>query len=223
VAGADIDWAAYQAGRGHRRVLLPPTPFERQRYWVDPTPARDHLIYTARWEQAPAVPATGAADPVLVLGTAAHGVDRVKVAFRSAGRIVVDDLAQVSGPRVTVCDLTGIAPDAADGASALDSALTLARTLAASRAQATMIFVVNRLLDAGSGAIEPRRALITGASLVIPQEYPGLRCRIVDIDAAGTLSNGWLDALVAEAGADETASIVAWRSDELLSAVSRVR
>jgi malonyl CoA-acyl carrier protein transacylase len=41
VQGVAIDWAAYESGRGARRVLLPTYPFERQRYWIDdPVPAR---------------------------------------------------------------------------------------------------------------------------------------------------------------------------------------
>jgi phthiocerol/phenolphthiocerol synthesis type-I polyketide synthase E len=34
--GVAIDWAAYGAGRGGRRIPLPTYPFERQRYWVEP-------------------------------------------------------------------------------------------------------------------------------------------------------------------------------------------
>jgi acyl transferase domain-containing protein len=36
VAGVTIDWPAFHAGGGRRRVPLPTYPFERQRYWIDP-------------------------------------------------------------------------------------------------------------------------------------------------------------------------------------------
>ncbi|WP_394845469.1 SDR family NAD(P)-dependent oxidoreductase [Pendulispora brunnea] len=34
VKGAQIDWAAFHAGRGHRLCTLPSYPFERQRFWL---------------------------------------------------------------------------------------------------------------------------------------------------------------------------------------------
>jgi acyl transferase domain-containing protein/SAM-dependent methyltransferase len=36
--GVAVDWSAYQAGRGVRRVSLPTYPFERQRYWIKTEP-----------------------------------------------------------------------------------------------------------------------------------------------------------------------------------------
>src|SRR6185369_8802006 len=37
-AGVEVSWKAVH-GRGRRRVPLPPYPFERQRYWIDPVAA----------------------------------------------------------------------------------------------------------------------------------------------------------------------------------------
>jgi natural product biosynthesis luciferase-like monooxygenase protein len=35
VAGVEVDWPAFHAGRRRRRVPLPTYPFERQRHWID--------------------------------------------------------------------------------------------------------------------------------------------------------------------------------------------
>ena len=37
VAGAHVNWTAFDAGRGRQRVALPTYPFERQRFWIDET------------------------------------------------------------------------------------------------------------------------------------------------------------------------------------------
>ncbi|HSK79450.1 MAG TPA: amino acid adenylation domain-containing protein, partial [Thermoanaerobaculia bacterium] len=45
LAGADVDWSAFDGGERRRRVPLPTYPFERQRFWIDPAeiapPARE--------------------------------------------------------------------------------------------------------------------------------------------------------------------------------------
>lgn len=41
--GHSIDWAAYTAGEIRKRVPLPTYPFERKRFWIDPTPLTDSI------------------------------------------------------------------------------------------------------------------------------------------------------------------------------------
>jgi len=36
LAGVEIDWSSFYADQPRRRVPLPPYPFERKRYWIDP-------------------------------------------------------------------------------------------------------------------------------------------------------------------------------------------
>jgi acyl transferase domain-containing protein len=43
-SGVEVDWEAYQRGRGGRRVELPSYAFERQRFWIDP-PAQDRSLH----------------------------------------------------------------------------------------------------------------------------------------------------------------------------------
>ena len=40
-AGAPVDWSRLHGGLRRNRVSLPPYPFERQRHWIDPAPAKD--------------------------------------------------------------------------------------------------------------------------------------------------------------------------------------
>jgi acyl transferase domain-containing protein len=40
VNGGTIDWTAFYGDEVRRRISLPPYPFDRQRFWVDPPPAR---------------------------------------------------------------------------------------------------------------------------------------------------------------------------------------
>jgi acyl transferase domain-containing protein len=37
--GVDVDWHAFQAGRGGRSVVLPTYPFQRERWWIEPESA----------------------------------------------------------------------------------------------------------------------------------------------------------------------------------------
>ena len=44
-AGVEIDWASFQGldgGRHRRKTALPTYPFERQRYWIEPSPGARH-------------------------------------------------------------------------------------------------------------------------------------------------------------------------------------
>ncbi|HYO12244.1 MAG TPA: beta-ketoacyl synthase N-terminal-like domain-containing protein, partial [Thermoanaerobaculia bacterium] len=68
IAGAEVDWPGFHAGARRLRVPLPTYPFERRRYWIEPTsspsPAEE---VTAPTEVSAPVPA--AAHPRPALGT----------------------------------------------------------------------------------------------------------------------------------------------------------
>jgi acyl transferase domain-containing protein/acyl carrier protein len=42
VAGVTVDWAGVYRGAASQRLALPTYPFQRERYWIDPEPARTH-------------------------------------------------------------------------------------------------------------------------------------------------------------------------------------
>ena len=53
VAGAAVDWAAFDRDYSRRKVSLPTYPFQRQRYWVEVEPARTSNVATAEFLTAP--------------------------------------------------------------------------------------------------------------------------------------------------------------------------
>ncbi len=104
--GLELDWNALYGAQRPRRIELPEYPFARQRYWLEPEaaaapaavvaatasavvpavaappavhPARDSLSYVRQWEELPAAPATptiAAANVLIVLSDACHGLER---------------------------------------------------------------------------------------------------------------------------------------------------
>jgi acyl transferase domain-containing protein/aryl carrier-like protein len=69
LAGIQVDWAGFYAHEPHRRIPLPPYPFTRQRYWIEPrkkeaVPHTEQVLlrknpdiadwfYTPSWKQTP--------------------------------------------------------------------------------------------------------------------------------------------------------------------------
>jgi acyl transferase domain-containing protein/acyl carrier protein len=70
------------------------------------------------------------------------------------------------------------------------SLLRLARALGRQDlARSVQITVVSRrLFPVADGAVRPEQATLLGPCLVIPQEYGGIRCRVVDADSASGLA-----------------------------------
>ncbi len=70
---------------------------------------------------------------------------------------------------------------------------------------------------AGESGLVPAKATLLGPVRVLPREFPGVRCRSVDVQrpAPGTRAERELvDALVAELGASDAHEVLAWRAGE---------
>jgi len=66
----------------------------------------------------------------------------------------------------------------------------------------------------GEERISPERATLLGAAMVMPQEYPGLSCRVLDLDHRlfdAPASDRWGERLVSEASSADLDRIVAYR------------
>lgn len=98
--GQRVDWNAFHAGRGSRRVPLPTYPFERRRYWVDPAASTmvtggrgasaargklpiDEWLTVPVWKRGrgtgPATDREASPEPVLLFGDAAGVGERLAV------------------------------------------------------------------------------------------------------------------------------------------------
>ncbi|BCA53917.1 polyketide synthase [Nitrospira sp. KM1] len=78
-----------------------------------------------------------------------------------------------------------------------------------------LLIVTRELYDVTGGeTIGPEQATVLGACRVLPQEYPSLHCRVIDVDreaACSMFSAFWCDRLAAECAAPDTETVIAYR------------
>src|SRR5205823_435655 len=103
LAGANVDWPAFWSRETRRKIHLPAYPFERERYWIEPSqrpgeasrPALERRsdpadwLYVPAWKQTPQQqPAAGDGRPWLVLAAEPFG-EQVAARLRDGGRRVM--------------------------------------------------------------------------------------------------------------------------------------
>ncbi|HEX2206891.1 MAG TPA: type I polyketide synthase, partial [Longimicrobium sp.] len=260
-AGAPVDWAAFNAGRGGRRVSLPTYPFERQRYYLEP-PTRIPVpaivdtgkradvaswFYLPSWRRADVLSAASAdvsdqawlvfaddggvgasvAERLWQRGARVTTVDaRAATAERAPGHWTLDPRSGDAAYDALVSALVrrGEAPagivhawsvGAGEDAVArgAESLVALARALARHGINDAI-----RLLAVTGGAqevdgrdsVDPSSAAVLGPLKVIPQEYPNVSVRAVDLDPAADPAHS-ADAVLAELNAHDAAPAVAIR------------
>ncbi|TDC73860.1 SDR family NAD(P)-dependent oxidoreductase, partial [Streptomyces hainanensis] len=202
--GVDLDHTALA---GHRpRVAVPTYPFRRRRHWPEPAPR----LHRVTWVAAP----PAAAGPVGTVRLAGPDGELARaLATRLAGRGIV---VRRDGPADRTVLLAGPATADLDAAThALPAAL---RELfpSLSRPDARLVTVTEDVHVTGLAAERPRpaQALLTGLTLALPEEFPGLAAHSVDLSSRDPLD------LRADAVERELLGlgdgVVAWRSGHRL-------
>ncbi len=237
LCGVRIDWEAFHSQEGLHRVPLPTYPFQRQRFWIDTTPASvgaapgrasrpqdglalprekpDDWFYLPVWRQSaprplPDLPdgnwlifadrrgtgaelgarlaAQGANVAVVHAGDAFARTGDREFAIRPGAR---EDFVELLGdlgsagiePRHIVHLWTVDAGDMADGQRAFYGPMHLAQAIGdTALAECTITMVSADGYDVtGHDSVNPEVATVAGPARVLPYEYPGVDCRLVDV------------------------------------------
>lgn len=98
------------------------------------------------------------------------------------------------------------------------SLLSLARGLGRSHSEALQLGVITTELHEVTGQEEtvPEKATVLGLCKVIPQEYPHITCRNIDLDTQATFNAELIDQLLAEMNAASSDLITAFRGGRSL-------
>ncbi|MGY0065457.1 amino acid adenylation domain-containing protein [Streptomyces sp. QTS137] len=243
VRGVPLDRTALDAG--HRRVPLPPYPYQRRRYRPEPDPRG--LLHRVEWRPAPlpgdglprtGLPGTGPRGPVLVTGADASAVRRLVDGFAglgvravTAGHVDVRPQAVVllGGPvrrdataRMGAADpegpTDGLDEELRQAVGAFRGALALLDRTGARR----LLVVTEDAHVTGHGVEQPApvQAVLGGLALAVPEESAGVVANWVDLashDVHGTPHDeGWLRFLAAELTAPQTTGAIARRTGQRL-------
>ncbi|HET9228813.1 MAG TPA: type I polyketide synthase, partial [Thermoanaerobaculia bacterium] len=181
-----------------RKVALPAYPFEGQRYWIDggaspkpstlgkrPDPA--DWLYLPTWKRTLPAGALSAAEEgdVWIVSDGHELGKRLQGTLREAAseeevEATVAGLLDDGPPRLVV--FLGDAP----------GLLALSRELGRRVHSPVQLAVVTRgLYEVTGGEASGEGGALAGLARVIPQEYPNLRCRLIDVaglDEAGALA-----------------------------------
>ena len=237
VAGVPLDFTSPHASRAPRRIPLPTYPFERKRFWVDPTPAStvaaaqprserlEDWTFAPVWvrDELPPDEAPQLTGTWLILGDTGPLARAVLQRFQAAGATAVlvergDDMLAVverlqeAGPPIAgaIHLWTITAADAFAPEQAYSTLVALGSALG-TRVQSPV-----RIIHASAGGAtildEPQRspeaALALGPLLVLPEEFSNLSMRSVDLDDR---SSDTAAVLLAEAARADPVPQSAWR------------
>jgi acyl transferase domain-containing protein/SAM-dependent methyltransferase/acyl carrier protein len=236
-SGARLDWGRYYDSEQRRRVALPSYPFERQRHWIDsrkpaatPIPQADlpeQFLFEPCWIQAQQARSSPPFGKWLLIGdeTGLGGAIRTFVAASGGQVSMVSPLAFGQFERclakkpdyvVHLGSVTGKAkldpPELR--ARGYRSLVALGDALAQCGAEIKLTVVSDGMQAVtGQETICADKALILGPVRVLPQEYPALRCRSVDVEPVG-IAGERLALLLTECTFEDHEPVVAHRGGQ---------
>ncbi|MFF9909200.1 amino acid adenylation domain-containing protein [Streptomyces sp. NPDC013457] len=227
--GVPLDRTAMDAGRA--RTAVPTYPFQRRRYWPTAAPPPRPLLHRFVWEDAPLT--VGSVPRVVLLAGPDSPLARA-FAGRLTGRGVTvlraGDAPAGGAPAPAAAVLiAGPAVDP-DSATALDAAhrtmvaglQEVLPHLAHHRPRVLVVTEDVHVTEAGPERPRPAQAVLTGLTLALAEELPGVAARSVDLSSLDTVDDR-LDALDLELAARPGPSgegvgqaAVAWRAGRRL-------
>ncbi|MFD7505050.1 amino acid adenylation domain-containing protein [Streptomyces sp. NPDC059850] len=223
--GVDLDHAALGAGRA--RVAVPTYPFQRRRYWPEPVAAP--LLHRLTWRDAPLTTAADAPHAVRLAGPDSELARALADRLERRGIPVLRGDASLAEPSPPVTVLfAGPATDCATVADLDATTHTVLSTVPAlrdlftpmSRDGGHLVTVTEDVHTTGADGerLRPAQALLTGLTLALPEEYPGLTASSVDVSSYDSLDVR-LDELEREVlgrHAPGDGGAVAWRAGRRL-------
>ncbi|WP_399341407.1 type I polyketide synthase [Umezawaea sp. Da 62-37] len=190
VRGVPVDWTAFYAGTGARRIELPTYAFQRERYWFDVAPSKpkETAGYRVTWQ------------PVAKPGTAmAYGRWLVV-----GDREVADGLADRGLVVTAIDDVADLPDEEFDGvlaAGGVESTLQLVQ-----RTTAPLWAVTRNAVSIDGQPADPDAAQVWGFGRVAALEHPDRWGGLVDLPA--TLDARVLDRLaIALVGAEDQVAV----------------
>ncbi|PSF37368.1 polyketide synthase [Aphanothece hegewaldii CCALA 016] len=201
LSGVEIDWTGFYTHQYRQRIPLPTYPFERQRYWIEIKPAEkskqkaeiNDYFYIPTWKRSNPLNYSQKQQSWLIFSDlekfASENQTVITVRKGENPLTINSKKSQDYNQLFQTLQKSGQIPEAivysCDNDFDFDGLLYLVQAI--HRQQITtpieIIVITHHLYDViGTENPDPNHATILGLCKVIPQEFPNLTCRQIDIE-----------------------------------------
>lgn len=208
LSGVEIDWTSFYTNQQRQRIPLPTYPFERQRYWIDAKPAEkpqqkaqiNDYFYIPTWKRSNLLnlpvkqqsrlifsDLEGLApenQTVITIGTG-ENFTRNSENFYTINTKKSQDYNQLFQTLQELGQIPEIIVWELSESFGFDSLLYIVQAIHRQQIinPIQIIVITHHLYDViGTENPDPEQAKILGLCKVIPQEFPNLTCRQIDIE-----------------------------------------